>query len=238
MGKCITSLPIDDRPYEKLELLGAQNLSNSELLAIIIKTGKKNLNCVEIAQNILTSASKKEYTNELEYISNLSISELIQFEGIGKVKAIQIKAVCEFAKRIKAQSLNDKKDISSPKDIYNLLEYSYRDKKQEILKTVLLNKSNKLISVVTNSIGMSDMVNSSIKEVLCEPIKQMATSIILVHNHPSGNMQPSKADIKFTSYIANGAKIFNIKLLDHVIITNDKYISLCNLGYIEDVNNK
>lgn len=238
MGKRITSLPIDDRPYEKLELLGAENLSNSELLAIVIKTGKKNLNCVEIAQNILCSALKSEYKNELEYISNLSINELIHFDGIGKVKAIQIKAVIELSKRIKMQSLNDKKYISSPKDVYNLLEYSYRDKKQEILKTVLLDKSNKLISVITNSIGMSDMVNSSIKEVLCEPIKQMASAIILVHNHPSSNMNPSKADINFTNYIENGAKIFNIALLDHVIIANDKYISLSNLGYLNNIKNK
>lgn len=238
MGKNIKNLPIDDRPYEKLELLGSENLSNSELLAIVIKTGKKNLNCLEIAQNVLNSKKSEIAQNDLDYLSNLSLSELKKFEGIGRVKAIQIKAVIELSKRISKNDIASKKYIRSPKDVFNLLEYSYIGKKQEILKTVLLDKSNKVVSVITNSIGLSDMVESSIKEVLCEPIKQMASSIILVHNHPSSNMNPSKNDIKFTNYIKTGADIFNVKLLDHVIICSNNYVSLYNLGYINQNNNK
>lgn len=232
MGKNITKLPIDDRPYEKLELLGSENLSNSELLAIVIKTGKKNLNCLEISQNILSSATKNSFVNELDYLSLLSLSELKMFEGIGRVKAIQIKAVVELSKRISRTSMNKNQVIKSPKDVFNLLEYSYRNKKQEILKTVLIDKSNKVISVITNSIGCIDMVSASLKEILCEPIKQKASGIILVHNHPSSNMIPSKADIRFTNYIYENANIFDINLLDHIIIGNNEYISLYEKGYV------
>lgn len=233
MGKTISNLPIDDRPYEKLEQLGSENLSNSELLAIIIKTGKKDLNCIEIAQNIL---SGKKYTfnlSDLDYLTSLSIQELMQYDGIGKVKAIQIKAVIELSKRI-SRSCYEKNNIkiTKPRDVYLLVHESYIGKKQEIIKTILLNKANKVISIVTNSLGNVDTATTSIKEIFSEPIKQMASGIVLVHNHPSGNTTPSKNDIDFTKFIKENGEIFGIKLLDHIIIGNNEYASLVEKGYI------
>ncbi len=233
MGKNIVKLPVDDRPYEKLERLGSENLSNSELLAIIIKTGTKELNCLEVAQNVLTTDKNIDNISDLEHLNNLSIHELMKFPGIGRVKAIQIKAVVELAKRISYSSKNvDKCKINSPKDIFNLVKKSYIGKKQEIIKTVLLDKSNKVICVVTNSLGNIDSVMIGIREIFSEPIKQMAASIILVHNHPSGNTTPSKEDIKFTKMVVQNGEIFQIKVLDHVIIGNNSYSSLVELGYI------
>lgn len=226
MAKSIARLPLDDRPYEKLELLGASNLTNSELLAIVIKTGTTKYNCVEIAQNILTLPSNKENEEDLEHLVNLSMQQLMSFEGIGRVKAIQIKAVIELAKRISNSYKIKKNKIISPKDVYNLLARSYIGKKQETLKTVILNKQNAIISIVTNAIGTNDRIEIGIKEIFCEPIKQLASAIILVHNHPSGNLKPSRCDIDFTNKIYEYSKIFGIELLDHIIIGNNNYISL------------
>ncbi|MDD3304257.1 MAG: DNA repair protein RadC [Clostridia bacterium] len=226
MAKSIIELPYDDRPYEKLELVGANHLTNSELLAIVIKTGTSRYNCVEIAQNILTVSSDTESQNDLEYFMNLSMEELKSFEGIGRVKAIQIKAVIELARRIANTHTLEKKKIISPKDVYNLLGKKYLGEKQEILKTVILNKQNAILSIVTNAKGSIDKVEIGMKEVFSEPIKQLASGIILVHNHPSGSLVPSKSDIEFTNKVCEYSKIFGIELLDHIIIGNNSYMSL------------
>lgn len=226
MAKNIKLLPLDDRPYEKLELIGENNLTNSELLAIIIKTGTKKYNCLEIAQNILNTKDNISKISDLEYLTNLSLEELKLFEGIGRVKAIQIKAMLELSKRIASMYATEKKKITSPKDVFDLLQKEFIGKKQEVLKTIILNKKNTVISVITNAIGNNDNISIGIKEILSEPIKQMANSIILVHNHPSGNLKPSKADILFTKKINENAKLFDITLLDHIIISDKGYISL------------
>ena len=226
MAKNIKLLPLDDRPYEKLELIGENNLTNSELLAIIIKTGTKKYNCLEIAQNILKTKENISKISDLEYLTNLSLEELKSYEGIGRVKAIQIKAMLELSKRIASMYATEKKKITSPKDVFDLLQKEFIGKKQEVLKTIILNKKNTVISVITNAIGNNDNISIGIKEILSEPIKQMANSIILVHNHPSGNLKPSKADILFTKKINENAKLFDITLLDHIIISNKGYISL------------
>ena len=122
--------------------------------------------------------------------------------------------------------------ITSPKDVYNILLPYFIDKKQECLKTILLDKGNKIISIMTNAIGNNDKVEIGLKEILSEPIKHMASSIILAHNHPSGNLNPSKQDIIFTQNIEEYAKIFNIKLLDHIIITKNGYTSFKQINII------
>lgn len=228
MAKNITEIPVSDRPYEKLELLGEESLTNSELLAIIIKTGTLKQNCLQIAQNIL-SGNKNSNITDLQYLSNLSLEELKSYDGIGRVKAIQIKAVVEFSKRISRIYEINKDKITCPKDVYNLLAQGYIGKKQESLKTILLNRQKSIISIVTNAIGTNDNITIGVKEILSEPIKHLASAIILVHNHPSGSLNPSKNDVIFTKKIDEYSRIFNIELLDHIIITDNNYISLKEL---------
>lgn len=230
MAKNIVSLPLNDRPYEKLELLGSSNLTNSELLAIIIKTGTRDLNCIEIAQNILSDKDKYSNLSDIDYLLNLSLEELKEYKGIGRVKAIQIKAVIELAKRISKNFDNTKTKITCPKDVYDTLAYTYTGMKQECLKTIILNKQNLVLSIVTNAIGSNDNINVGLKEILSEPIKQLCSSIILVHNHPSGSLKPSEADIRFTKKVEEYSRIFNIQLLDHIIIANNSYISMKETG--------
>lgn len=232
MAKNIKYLPPDDRPYERLELMGESNLTNSELLAIIIKNGTKKYNCLEIAQNILNSNHENLDISDLEFLSNLSIEELKSYEGIGKIKAIQIRAVIELSKRISSTYVNNRKKITTPRDVFKLLHKYFIGKRQEVLKTVILNKSNNIISIITNAIGSTDNINIGVKEILSEPIKQMANSIVLVHNHPSGNLNPSKADINFTNRVNECSKMFDIVLLDHLIISNEGYVSLKEMQII------
>ncbi|MNP25567.1 hypothetical protein D3C76_1183810 [compost metagenome] len=157
----------------------------------------------------------------------------MSYNGIGRVKYIQIKAVIELAKRISRTGFfKNNIKIKRPKDVYDLVYESYIGKKQEIIKTILVNKSNNVISVVTNSLGNVDSTSTSIKEIFSEPIKQMASGIILVHNHPSGNTQPSNQDIKFTKFIKENGEIFGIKVLDHIIVADNGYTSLCENGYV------
>lgn len=216
-----------------MELLGAKSLTNSELLAIIIKTGTKKLSCVKIAQNILMSNKNISKIDDLEYLSMLSIQELQKFSGIGKVKAIQIQAVIELAKRLKKSILNeDRYKITSPSDVYDLVSNDYIGVKFEILKVIILNKQNKVLSIVDITSGNIDKVDIDLKQVFSEPIKQLAYSIILCHNHPGGSMNASKVDIIFTNKIKEYSKIFNINLLDHIIIADNKYISMKELGYV------
>lgn len=232
MAKNINELPLDDRPYEKMELLGSNNLTNSELLAIIIKTGTKEMNCLEIAQNILSDKDKFTNISDIDYLTNLSLEELKQYKGIGRVKAIQIKAVIELAKRIEKNYERIKNKVTCPKDIFDRLADSYAGMKQECLKTVILNKQNYIISIVTNAIGSNDNINIGLKEILSEPIKQLASSIILVHNHPGGSLTPSNNDINFTKKVEEYSRIFNIQLLDHIIIANNNYTSMKEIGKI------
>ena len=215
-----------------MELLGSSNLTTSELLAIIIKTGTKDMNCLEIAQNILSDKEKFSNISDIDYLTNLSLEELRQYKGIGRVKAIQIKAVIELAKRIGENYENVKNKITCPKDVFNRLNASYLGMKQECLKTIILNKQNYILSIVTNAIGSNDNISIGVKEILSEPIKQLASGIILVHNHPGGSLNPSKNDIIFTKKIEEYSKIFNIQLLDHIIIANNNYTSMKEIGKI------
>lgn len=229
MAKNIASFPSLDRPYEKLEMLGSENLTNSELLAIIIKNGTKEKNCLDIAREIFRS-NKSDYLDELEYLYTLSINSLRKFKGIGRVKAIQIIATFELAKRINNKVNKDKKKVTCPKDAYDIVYRSYSGMKTEMVSVIILDNSCNVLEISKISSGSSNNVNLGVKEVFSEPIKQMATSIILIHNHPSGNLTPSKADIKFTKIISEYGETFNIKLVDHLIIGKNNYISMKERG--------
>jgi DNA repair protein RadC len=218
-------------PMKNWNYFGSENLTNSELLAIVIRAGTKDRNCLDISREILISNKDIENVSDLEYLSSMSLNNLKKFKGIGRVKSIQIKAVLELSKRISKTNINNKTKVSSPNDIFNLVNESYIGKKQEVVKTILLDNSNKVISIITNGIGKTSSVQIGIKEIFSEAIKQMASGIVLVHNHPSGNMIPSESDIKFTKNISEYGDTFEIKLLDHVIIGKNEYISLKEKGY-------
>ena len=175
-------LPLSERPYEKLELYGEKCLSNAELLAIIIKTGTKEESAVVLAQKILNKITEE---NSLKALTDISIEELIKIKGIGKVKAIQIKAACELAKRMSRPINKVKIKINSSDDVANLLMEELRYEKREIAKLVMLDNKNTLIKIIDISLGGTNFAIIEPKNVLTEPIKMNVPKIILIHNHPS-----------------------------------------------------
>lgn len=221
----IKEIPLQDRPYEKFERLGESYLTDAELLALIIKNGSRSLNCLEIAKYIL--ASHENGLSGFKYLEQASLDELMKIPGIGKIKAIQLKAIIELATRINKEFCNmGKVKITCPKDVYDLLKLELATKNTEHVKVVILDNKNYVKSVVTVSLGATNKTVISAKEVLSEPIKQLASGIILVHNHPSGDTTPSRQDILLTRKINDYASIFEISLCDHVIIGENGYTSL------------
>ena len=219
------NLPVTERPYEKLEQYGEKNLTNAELLAIIIKSGTREETSVQLAQKILL-LNENQDRNNLNFLREITIEELKKIKGIGKVKAIQIKATCELASRM--NSIDNYKNIiiSKPSDVVDILFEEMRFEKQEILKVVILGNKNKLLKIKDIAKGCGNFVKASIKDVLNEAVKVQAMQIILVHNHPSGDVTPSKNDIEFTREVKKASIILGINLIDHIIIGGNNYISI------------
>lgn len=221
-------LPVSERPYEKLEKFGAEMLSNAELLAIIIKTGKRNETSVSLAQRLL----KQDEGNEgLGFLYGLSLEQLKGISGIGKVKAIQLKALMELSKRISTSfSMANRMIIKSPEDVCRLLMEDMRHIKKEVFKIILLNTKNHVIKHLNISVGS---LNASIvhpREVFSEAVKAGCSGILLVHNHPSGDPEPSGEDLDTTRRLVDAGSILGIKVLDHVIIGDGRYVSLKEKG--------
>ena len=217
----IDNIPIFERPYEKMVLYGEKSLSEVELLSIIIKSGTKNLSAIQIAQNII--AKNSENYKDFRFLQDLSINELMKFEGIGKIKAIEFKAIGEIVKRIEKPINKDKLTITSRKDIVDLFLEDLRYEKSEILKLVMLNNKNKIQKIKTIASGSQDGITFDIKQVLSEPIKLEIPKIIILHNHPSGNPEPSNIDIDFTNRLDRACSLMGKELLDHIIIGDGIY---------------
>ena len=209
----IKKLPFSEKPYDKLEMYGEKVLSNSELLAIIIKTGTKDKSAMELAQTILSLMPN----GSLRDIQDISLEELRKIKGIGRVKAIQIKATCEIAKRMQ-KPLDLSVVIKKPEDVASIVMDELRFEKKEIVKLLILNTKNVLQKIVDISIGKIDSAEIDIRKIMEEIVKTGMQKFILVHNHPSGNPYPSKKDIQVTKKLDMAAKILGLQLLDHIII--------------------
>lgn len=223
----IKEIPQSERPYEKLEMYGAQALSNAELLAIIIKNGTKEESSVMLAQKILSM--QKSTQDSLRFLQDISIKEFMSIKGIGKVKAIQLLAVCELTKRISRPIKNFNVQIKSPQDVADLLINELKYEKREIVKVLMLNAKNNILKIQDIALGGTSFAVFEIKDVLKEAIKIGAPKIILVHNHPSGDPTPSHDDIELTQKLEQVSKMLEIELLDHVIIGDGKYKSIFSM---------
>ena len=217
----IKQLPISERPYEKLEMYGEKVLSNSELLAIILKTGSKNQTAVALAQNILSLKGEEN----VRALQDISLQELQKIKGIGRVKSIQIKAICELAKRME-RPLNLNITIKEPKDVFNLLINELRYERKEIVKILILNTKNVLQKIVDISTGDISSSSISIRQLFEEVIKTGMNKFILVHNHPSGDITPSTQDNEVTREIQKLSQMMGLQFLDHIIIGDGKFKSI------------
>jgi len=216
----VKELPLDDRPREKLLMRGAQSLSDAELVAILLRTGKKGKSVIEIARELINSEGN------LAMLATKTVDSLQKISGIGKDKAATLAAAFELSRRILSQPkwLSNKK-ITSPQDVAEIFIPILRDDNKEKFIVVCLNSANKIIKHETISIGN---LNSSVvhpREVFKVAIDNSSASIILIHNHPSGNPEPSNEDIRITKKIVETGKIMEIPVFDHLIIAGETYTS-------------
>jgi DNA repair protein RadC len=222
----IMDLPENERPQEKLFKYGAEVLNNSELLALILRTGTSGENIVSLCNRIIKEAGG------LNGLLSFSGEEFMNLKGIKRAKAAQLLALAEISKRFKSYKANDTYKISKPIDAADLVMDSMRFLKQEVLKVILLNTKNIVIMIRDVSIGS---LNSSIvhpREVFNDAVKRSAAAIIVCHNHPSGDPSPSTEDVNITHRLKECGMILGIDLLDHVIIGNGSYVSLKEKGIL------
>lgn len=217
----------DDRPREKMALKGASALSNAELIAILIANGTREKSAVDLAKEILDFAQ-----NDLNNLARLSLKEMQQIKGIGQAKAISILAALELGRRRQQYMSLEKKKISSSKDAFEILAPMIADKEHEALAVLYLNTANKVTQTEILSYGGLSATIVDIRIILKNALLHLAPKIIIAHNHPSGNMQPSKADKDITEKLKQASNYLEIQFLDHLIIGQDAYYSFADEGYI------
>lgn len=219
----ISSWAEEDRPREKLMLKGRSSLTDAELIAILIRSGNSSQSAVDLAKTILN-----QYHNNLNELAQKSVKDLLKFHGIGEAKAISIIAALELGRRRKAEDRIKKVKINSSKTAFNLLYPLMADKFTEEFWMVLLNQNNRVISKHCISTGGISGTVADVRVMLKLAIEELATSILISHNHPSGSLQPSTADKNLTSKVVKSAELMNIKVLDHIIIGDEDYFSFAD----------
>jgi len=220
--KNIKDLPKEQRPYEKFLLSGANALSDAELLAIILRTGTFGTSSITLADEVLDC---HDGFKGLIGLQHLSMKQLRDIKGIGEVKSIQIKCIGELSRRIAKAIAKERLSFTHPATIASYYMEDMRHQEQEILLGVMLDTKNSFLGDVELSKGTVNTSLISAREIFLQALSHQAVNIILVHNHPSGDPTPSAEDIKVTKQISNAGELVGIKLLDHIIIGDQKYIS-------------
>lgn len=217
----------DDRPREKLLMKGAESLSNSELLAILIQNGSKEKTAVDLAKEVL-----KLGKDNLNQLGRLSLKDLIKIKGIGEAKAITITAALELGRRRQAEAPLDKTGILSSSDIASFLQVKLKDHRHEVFAVMFLNRANKVNHFEIISTGGITGTVADPRIILRKALEHDAVNIILCHNHPSGSLKPSRADEQLTAKIKEAAKLLDLTVLDHLIVSENGYYSFADEGIL------
>lgn len=223
----IRDIPANDRPRERLELLGESSLTNAELLAILLRVGVEGSNAVELAQRLI---------NEFDGLRGLHAArfdDLCEIKGVGRAKAAQIKAAIELGYRLNSESPDAKPVLSKPADVFNLFGHELVVKTQEELWVLVLNNRNQLLRRVLLYVGTINHSSIRMAEVFEIPIRLRGVSIILAHNHPSGDPRPSDDDIRFTADLVKAGSLMDVGVLDHIVIAREGYHSIRQDGRVE-----
>ena len=223
----ITQWAEEDRPREKMMMHGASALSNAELLAILIGSGSAEESAVELMRKILN-----DYHNNLNELGKASIDELCRYKGIGSAKAISILAASELGKRRKEESVKERIAILSSKDVYECFYPMMCDLPTEECWVLLLNQASKIIDKTKISAGGLSATAVDVRCILREALLKRASAIVLCHNHPSGNIRPSKEDDLLTRHVAQASECMDIRLVDHIILTDGAFYSYADEGRI------
>ncbi len=224
-GLKILSWAEADRPREKLLLKGKSVLTDAELIGILLGSGTKSLSAVDLAKLILNQVD-----NDLNALAKLTVKDLMKFKGIGEAKAITIVSALELGRRRKETESLKKPKITSSSDVYELMKPELLDQIREEFWIVILNRANLVIKKQQISTGGISGTVADPKVIFKHALDNLGSSIILVHNHPSGNLKPSDADIKLTSKMKESGKLLEIPVLDHIIFTDHQYFSFADEG--------
>lgn len=217
----------EDRPREKLLLKGKSALTHAELLAILIGSGSKNETAVELCKRILNSTS-----NNLNQLAKLTITDLTKFKGMGEAKSIAVIAALELGRRRKEEDTLKREKIITSKDAYSVFYPDTVDLPHEEFWVLFLNRANFVISKVNISKGGVTGTVADAKLIFKQAIEQLACSVILCHNHPSGNLKPSEVDIKLTKQLKETGRVLEIPIVDHLIIADNSYFSFADEGIL------
>jgi DNA repair protein RadC len=223
----IKNWSVDDRPREKLQEKGSAVLSHSELLAIIINNGNKEKSALEIAKEVLALVH-----NNLNELGKLTLNDLQKIKGIGIAKAITIAAALELGRRRQSSEFLSKTIVRTSSEIAHYLKAILKDYSHEVFAVVFLNRANKIISFQIISTGGLTGTVADPRVILKKAIEAEATSIVLSHNHPSGSLKPSRADEDLTEKIKQAANFLDIKVLDHIIVSDEGYFSFADEGLL------
>lgn len=220
----IKELPADERPREKLRLRGAGALSTAELLAIILNTGMKGETVIDVANRLLVQH------DGLAGLVRADFEDLCRTRGLGEAKASKLQATLELARRISAAQPQDRPQIKSPEDVYLLLGSEMAVLDQEQLRVMLLDTKNRVSRIVTVYQGSVNSAQVRVAELFRDAVRANAPSIILVHNHPSGDPEPSRADAQVTAEAKNAGELLGVDLIDHIVIGDGRFASLRREG--------
>jgi len=223
----IKSWAAEDRPREKLVLKGKATLSDAELIAILLGTGTASMSAVDVAKSILQAVN-----NDLNELARLSVKDLMKIKGIGEAKAIAIVSALELGRRRKDLATEEKPRISSSKDIYDLLKSELLDLPHEAFWIVLLNRANRVIKKQQISHGGVAGTVADPKIIFKMALEELASGVILAHNHPSGNLTASQADIDLTKKLKESGRLLEIQVLDHIIVAGKNYLSFADEGML------
>lgn len=230
MENQIKNVPIrewaeDDRPREKLLQKGKTVLSNAELMAILIGSGNRNETALDLSKRILGSVN-----DNLIELSKLSVNDLMQFNGIGDAKAVTIVAALEIGKRRRSSEIIEKQHVRCSRDAFELMQGHMADSQYESFWVIMMNRANKVLRVTGVSEGGLTGTVVDQRKIFRMAIENHANSLILCHNHPSGNVLPSDADIKLTDKVRRAGELIDIQVLDHIILGDEKYFSFADEG--------
>lgn len=223
----IKQWPIDDRPREKLLSKNPQTLSDAELLGILLQNGTRNKSAVDIARDLLFSCQ-----NNLSELGRCSVYDMMKIKGIGRVKASMITAALELGRRRQASLALEIPMVSGSKDVAGYLQQLYQDHRQEIFVVLYLNRANRIRHHEMISLGGITGTVADPRVIIKKAIEQDACSLILSHNHPSGNLLPSRADEELTRKVQEAARLLDMRVIDHIIISNQGYFSFADEGLL------
>ncbi|MGA2406855.1 MAG: DNA repair protein RadC [Bacteroidales bacterium] len=227
MSLKITDWAVEDRPREKLIQKGTSSLSDAELLAILISSGTKDKSAVDLGRELLGIAN-----NDLNTLGKLTIADLKKLRGIGTARAVTITAALELGRRRKLADIKDVPQIKSSKDVADIFQPLLSDLLHEEFWILFLNRSNKVINKMKLSQGGISGTVTDVRLVMKKAIEYLASGIIVCHNHPSGNLNPSESDTKITQKIKEVGNLMDIQLLDHLIISDKDYYSFADNGLL------